>query len=495
MLKYPIIPSNPKTGDKIFAFVTIEKNSSGVYSYILHEPILTEKLKKSLKEIKEYIEEKVDIDFAQLRKIEAIKYVEDVFEKALDYFKIKRGTDERNILHYFIVRDFVGLGNIDSILKDPNLEDISCDGINIPLYVYHRDPRLGSLKTNIAFTDKDELNAFVERLSERCGKSISVSSPLLDGTLPDGSRVQATLGTDIARHGSNFTIRMFTENPLTPIDIIKSSTVDTRMMAFLWLAVEYGHSILISGGTATGKTSLLNAISLFIKPEMKIVSIEDTAELRLTHDHWVPEVARVAISEESTRQVDMYELLRESLRQRPDYIIVGEVRGKEAYVLFQQIAVGHPGLATIHAENFSKLVDRLTTPPISLPANLIENLDVLIFLERLKLKNRYTRKVNSVSEVIGYSRKYNKPYVNEIFEWEAKNDIFKTKNPSTILKKISDKTGMSDAEISNDIIRRVKVLKWMENKNIRNYKDVSMIINMFYTRPEDLIKKIEGYGA
>src|SRR3989344_9001670 len=374
MLKYPIIPSNPKTGDKIFAFVTIEKNSSGVYSYILHEPILTEKLKKSLKEIKEYIEEKVDIDFAQLRKIEAIKYVEDVFEKALDYFKIKRGTDERNILHYFIVRDFVGLGNIDSILKDPNLEDISCDGINIPLYVYHRDPRLGSLKTNIAFTDKDELNAFVERLSERCGKSISVSSPLLDGTLPDGSRVQATLGTDIARHGSNFTIRKFTEEPLTPVHLMNYGTLDVTMLAYLWFVVDYGRSILVSGGTASGKASLLNVLSLFIRSEKKIVSIEDTAELMLPHPHWVPVVARTTIGTEGRGEVDMFELLRESLRQRPDYIIVGEVRGKEAYILFQQMATGHPSIATIHAENVARLVDRLTTPPISLPGGLISTL-------------------------------------------------------------------------------------------------------------------------
>ncbi len=486
-IKYTLIPRIPSKGAPIFAFVHIAQRGKEIIYHIM-EPKLAEEDKKKLEEIKEYIQENVDIDFGQIRKREATTYVTKIFEQALNYFRIQTGTEQREIFKYFIMRDFVGLGKIEPMLKDPNIEDISCDGVGIPIYIYHRNPKLGSIKTNVVFPTQDELDAFVSKLSERCGKTISVAKPLLDGTLPDGSRVQATLGTDIARHGSNFTIRMFTEDPITPVDIIKYGSADARTMAFFWLAVEYGSSFLMSGGTATGKTSLLNAIAFFIRPEMKIVSIEDTAEIRLTHEHWVPEVARVAISEEG--KVDMYELLRESLRQRPDYIIVGEVRGKEAYVLFQQMAVGHPGLATIHAENFPKLVDRLTTAPISLPPNLMQNLDMIVFIKRMRRGNKYIRKVANVMEVIGYSRKRQEPFVNEVIRWEPKDDKFNSVGDSTVLKKIMDKTGMTVEDLQNEIKTRTAVLNWLVERNIKDYRQISDVVKMFYTSKEMLLNRM-----
>ncbi|MCX6818588.1 MAG: type II/IV secretion system ATPase subunit, partial [Candidatus Aenigmarchaeota archaeon] len=352
-MKYPLIPQKPRKGEHVFAYAHIFYNKrSNELIYNVIEPEINEIEKKVLADIKEYIQEKLNINFAQIRKKEAFGYITNIFNRALEYFKVKFETSAEEKLKYYVFRDFVGLEMIEPFMKDKQIEDISCDGVNIPLYVYHRDPRFGSLKTNIIFKSADELDLFVNKLSEKCGKSISVARPLLDGTLPEGSRVQATLGSDIARHGSNFTIRMFTEEPLTPTDIIEFGTCDPRMMAYFWILVEHGLSFLVSGSTATGKTSFLNVLSLFIKPQMKIVSVEDTSELRLSHSHWIPEVARTPISE--TGKVDMFELLKSSLRQRPDYIIVGEVRGSEAYVLFQQMATGHPGLSTIHAENMSK---------------------------------------------------------------------------------------------------------------------------------------------
>jgi flagellar protein FlaI len=392
-------------------------------------------------------------------------------------------------LKYYVIRDFIGLEKIESFMNDKFIEDISCDGINIPIYVYHRNPRLGSIKTNVIFSSGDELDSFVNKISERCGKTISVAKPLLDGTLPDGSRVQATLGSDIARQGSNFTIRMFTEKPLTPIDIINFNTADLKSMAYFWLLVEHGFSILVSGGTATGKTSLLNVLSLFIKPQMKIVSIEDTAELRLSHPHWVPEVARTPISEEG--KVDMFELLRESLRQRPDYIIVGEVRGKEAYVLFQQMAVGHAGLSTMHAENFTKLIDRLVSPPINLPANLIQNLDLIIFMKRVRKGRKYHRRINSIIEVVGYDAETKNPIINEIMTWDPKDDKIKIINKSYLLKKIADMTNMTESEVHEDITHKANVLKWVREHNITDYRKISSIINLYYTSPDFLLGKIE----
>lgn len=290
------------------------------------------------------------------------------------------------------------------------------------------------------------------------------------------------------------TIRKFTEEPLTPIHLLNYGTLDTNVLGFLWFVVDYGRSVLVSGGTASGKTSLLNVISLFIRPEKKIVSIEDTAELRLPHPHWVPVVARTAITSEGKGEVDMFELLRESLRQRPDYIVVGEVRGKEAYVLFQQMATGHPSLATIHAENTQRLIDRLTTPPISLPAGLINSLDIVVFLARMKYKDKFTRKVTEIVELGGFDQETGKPIINQIFKWKPQNDRFDIVNKSISLKKVSEFTGISEKDIRNEIERRIVVLEWMKENNILNYKDVHKIFSLYYSDPERLLSIIQGAG-
>ncbi len=486
-LRYPLIPKDPK-GGRVFAYSHIYfDQASNELIYTVIEPAINESVKKLIENIKFYIQEKLDVNFAQVRGRTAEGYVTRLIENALRYFK-ERNKETCEVVKYYVLRDFVGMEIIEPLMQDSNIEDISCDGVNIPIYVYHRDSKIGSVKTNIKFTDRDVLDSFVSKVAERCGKSISVAHPLLDGTLPNGSRVQATLGSDIARHGSNLTIRMFTENPLTPIDMVKYGTCDLKMMSYFWFLVERGASFLISGGTATGKTSFLNALSLFIKPQMKIVSIEDTAELRLPHSHWVPEVARTPLSEKGA--VDMYELLRESLRQRPDYIIVGEVRGKEAFVLFQQMSIGHPGMATIHADSFTKLIDRLTTAPISLSPNLIQNLDVIVFLRSVKIGRRYIRRVVSVIEVLGYDKKTRLPVVAETFKWNPKNDDYTSIKESILLKRTANKIGITSSSVKEDLENRSKVLEWMIRNDMKDYRKVSSIINLFYTSQDFLVEKI-----
>ncbi len=416
-LSYPLIPRNPGKADPIFAYAKIFwDDASNKYVYNLVEPRLTEKLKDVYRKVKEMLEQKLDIDFSKLKKIEAKEFLDKQLNEILSYFNFTLTENEKKILKYYMARDFTGLEMIEPLMQDPNIEDISCDGIGIPLFVFHRNPDISSVATNKMFDNAEQLDSFIIRLAQLCGKSISILDPLLDGTLPDGSRIQATLGTDIARRGSNFTIRKFTEEPLTPVHLLDYGTLDTNILAYLWFVVDYGRSILVSGGAASGKTSLLNVLSLFIKPDKKIVSIEDTAELRLPHSHWVPVVARTSIGIEGKGEVDMFELLRESLRQRPDYIVVGEVRGKEAYILFQQMATGHPSLATIHAENIPRLIDRLTTPPISLPAGLISTLDIVIFLAHMKYKNKFIRKVIEIVEIADFDSTTNTPLVNQIFK-------------------------------------------------------------------------------
>ena len=346
------------------------------------------------------------------------------------------------------------------------------------------------MMSNVVFNNADELDTFVMKLSQKCGKSISVAEPMVEGSLPDGSRVHAVLGTDIARRGSNFTIRKFTRIPLTPIHMLEYGTLNSTQLAYLWLAIENRKSILISGGTATGKTSLLNALSLFIRPSMKIVSIEDTPELRLPHPHWVPEVARTPISEgKRTGEVSLFDLLKGSLRQRPDYIIVGEVRGKEAYVLFQQMATGHAGLATVHAASLPQLIDRLTTPPINLPPTLIQNLDVIVFLLNVRVKDRYVRRVHQIVEITGV--KGDVPSTVEIFRWNPMGDKFETVGKSMVLEHIAKSLGLTEASLKEEIRTRKRILEWMKEKKMFDYREVAKIVNAYYSNPEKIIAMVE----
>ncbi|MFH0711223.1 MAG: type II/IV secretion system ATPase subunit [Candidatus Aenigmatarchaeota archaeon] len=495
-LAYSLIPTKPEKGEKILASAQIEwDNKKNKYIYTLIEPPVDDRVKSAILKIKELIEQRLDIDFSKLKKFEAVDYLHKNINELLSYYSFKLSDDEKAAVNYYIERDFVGLGKIEPFMKDPNIEDISCDGTGIPIFIFHRNPKIGSLETNVVFNDADELDSNIMRLCQLSGKSISVATPLIDGSLPDGSRIQATLATDIARRGSNFTIRKFTEEPLTPVHLLAFGTVDVPTLAYLWMAVDFGRSILVSGGTASGKTTFLNVLSLFINPDNKVVSIEDTPELKLPHPHWVPQVARTALTVEGEKkigEVDLYDLLKETMRQRPDNIIVGEVRGKEAFVLFQEMATGHASLSTIHAENPAKLIDRLTTAPISLPMSLLGSLDIVVFLLSVKYKDMNVRRVNEIFEITGMDPKTQKPQTNRIFKWNPITDKFEISGKSMVMKKISDMTGMKEEEVLNELRRRMLVLNWLKEKNISNYKDVFAVFNMYYTYPDRIISIISG---
>ncbi|MEM5766272.1 MAG: type II/IV secretion system ATPase subunit [Candidatus Aenigmatarchaeota archaeon] len=492
----PLVPKNPKKEDFILAYAKIywdEKTSRHIYQVV--EPPLTNKLKEILNKVKEIMEQKLDVDFSKLKIVEAREYLKKQILDILNYLGFKLSDAEKIALQYYIERDFIGLGKIEPLMKDDQIEDISCDGVKIPVFVFHRNPALGSLMTNIVFENAEELDSFVMRLAQLCGKSVSITNPLLSGSLPDGSRVQATLATDIARRGSNFTLRKFTEKPLTPIHLLGYKTLDIKTLAYLWFVVDMGKSVLVSGGTASGKTTLLNVLSLLIRPEEKIVSIEDTPELKLPHPHWVPHVARTAIGTEFGRkagEIDLFDLLKESLRQRPDYIVVGEVRGREAYVLFQEMATGHPSLATIHAENIPKLLDRLTTPPISLPPSLVASADVIVFMLLTRYKNKQVRRITEIMEISGIDEKTKTPIFNRVFKWNPNKDSFDVCNKSVVLKRISESTGLSEIEIREELERRMLVLDWLQRNNILEYEDFCNIINLYYKNPSRVLYFIKG---
>jgi len=485
---YPLITKNKKT----YATARIKWDAGrSELLYEVKEPELEEEMKIPLQRIESELIDRLEIDFDSFKKKKFQQFLKEETSKISDAIGIKLTKKQNDTLSYYIERDFLGLGEIEPLFQDPNLEDISCDGVGIPVFVFHRNPTYGSIRTNITFNKKQELDSFVMNLAQRCGRSISVAEPLLDGTLPDGSRVQETFGSDISRRGSTFTIRKFMKDPLTPVDMLKYETLDERMLAYLWLAVEHRKSILIAGASATGKTALLNVLSLFVDPDAKIVSIEDTAELQLPHDNWLPQVARAGFGgEKKFGEVSMFDLLKASMRQRPDYIIVGEVRGQEANVLFQEMASGHPGLSTMHADSIDAVMDRLETAPISLPSSLIEQLDLLTVIVREKVKGRYVRRVRDLVEITGFDTKNDRPRVNKVFSWKQAQDVFIYSGHSKILNDIREETGTTMESLQEELERRAAILRWMFRKGILYYKDVHKYIDMYYKAPNELLKKV-----
>ncbi|MEA3342617.1 MAG: type II/IV secretion system ATPase subunit [archaeon] len=496
---YPLTHMLSAGDEPIYAWARIAWNPElNSLEYTVVEPEITEIEKKSISRIKNAIEEKINVHFESVHQTAAESYLEHLIDQIIRQYEMRLTPEQRQKYDYYLLRSFVELDQLQPLMNDPNIEDISCDGVNIPVFVYHRNPKFGSLKTSVVFRSKEELDDFVMKLAQRCGKTISVAEPVLQGALPDGSRVQATLETDIAKRGSNFTIRKFTKEPMTPIHLMEYGTLDAKVLAYLWFVIEHNKSILVCGPTASGKTTLLNALSLFIRPSMKIVSIEDTPELRLPHMHWIPEIAREGISsytgggERRLGEVSMFDLLRGALRQRPDYLIVGEVRGKEAFILFQAMATGHAGMSTMHADSLEKVIDRLTTPPIQLPSSLLETLDLIVFAKRLRYRNHNVRRTTEVHEINYYDSDDKYLDSSRVFKWNASLDTFMFDEDSELLGRLCRDEGITESKLKSEILNRIKVLKWMKANEIRDYRQVGEIMYRYYSNPQEVMNIIEA---
>jgi len=491
-LRYPLIEP--------YAYANIrwnEKTQEVIYTLI--EPPLTDKENNLLKKLMEMVVDLLDINLMNVTEIGAVKkYLREKIDALIEDYGFDMSKPEYDKIMYYMERNFLGLSTIEPMMQDAQIEDISCDGVSVPIFIFHR--KYGSMKANVAFNDEEELNRFIVKLAQRCGKHISVADPLVDGALPDGSRLQATYssGGDIATKGSTFTIRKFTKDPLTIIDLMTFGTVPATMAAYLWLAIEFRNSVLIAGGTATGKTSCLNTLCLFLHPETKILSIEDTPELVLPHEHWVAKIARTGygpdLAEGRKRgEISMFDLLRAALRERPDELIVGEVRGKEAYVLFQAMATGHAGMATIHAESTEAVVNRLITAPISLSTGLLQHLNLILVMTNSRVKGVDVRRVKEVVEILGMDMKTDKPITNELFKWVPSGDYYEfASDRSYILNKIVGEKGISESSVWEELQRRTAILEWMKKEGIRFYKDVGRIIAIYYKSPEDILKRVFG---
>ncbi len=466
------------------------KSKGLLYSII--EPRLTRDELSKTASIEEALREVIDVKLTAAKKDSgAIYYLQQKIAPVLDDLGISLKGESYGRVMYYIVRDFVGLNEIEPMMHDPYIEDISCNGLNTPVYIVHR--RFGSVETNLIYRNPEYLSDFVVKISERCGRYISYASPLLDGSLPDGSRVQASLAKDVTTRGPTFSIRKFRSNPYSPIDLISLGTASPDIMAYLWILTQYNVSMLICGGVSTGKTTFLNAVSMFIPPENKIISIEDTRELNLTHENWIPSVSRTGfgIPESGGKrygEVSLFDLLRESFRQNPSYVVIGEVRGKEAYVMFQGMASGHASLGTIHAGSVEDVMKRLETPPIELSSSLIEALDVLIVMTNAREKGKSARRVKEIVEIQSVDYRTGRPHTKETFSWIASADEFRSSvQDSEVLKKISFEEGLGYGMISEELQRRRQVLEWMQGHGIVHYRDVCRLVNLYYKDPKTVM--------
>ena len=465
------------------------------YVYECWEPQLEEKEQTLLDTIKDALNRTLEYEWEKMAAKDKEQYLQEAVESFLKSRGIKLDPTTREKLEYYITRDFVGYGPIDALMTDARIEDVSCDGVAIPLFIFHQ--KYESVKTNVVFPDEDILNNFVVALGQRCGKQISVAAPILDGTSTEGHRVQATYAREVTTRGSSFTIRRFKEKPFTPVDLIKFGTASPEMVAYVWIAVEHGESMMVCGGTASGKTATLNAAALFIRPGAKIVSIEDTREINLPHENWIPGTTRSGIGErgadgKAPGEIDMYDLVRAALRQRPNFIIVGEVRGKETYTMFQAMATGHPTMSTMHADSVKSMVNRLENPPINTPRILLTALKFVVIQKHARVGDATVRRVTQIVELVGFEPETNELITNTVYEWDPGTDSFIYKGHSFLFDEIMEMKNMTHEEMEQEFQRRVDLVNYMVEKGMNDFREISKVVVSYYQYPEETAKRVRG---
>jgi len=474
-----------------FTFVHIYWNSKiHEMVYEIEEPILDENEKAIRDEVVTAMSEMINFDVLIKKEQDSLlQYIDERFKILITELAINLSYESYGKIYYYLCRDFIGFNETEPLLRDYFIEDIECNGINSPVYVVHRIYR--NLKTNLVFKDEDKLAGFVEKLAQRCGKYISYANPILDGSLPDGSRVNATYTKDISNKGPTFTIRKFTKTPWTPIQLLSFRTLSPEMLAYLWMLIEHKMNILIVGGTASGKTTLLNAIAFFIAPEARVVSIEDTLELNLPRDNWLPSVTRSSIGIEKAGEVDLFTLLKNSFRQNPDYVIVGEVRGKEAYVLFQGMASGHSSISTLHADSVDTVIKRLETPPIELSPTLLNTLDCVCIMTHAIVNKQETRRLKEIVEIVDVTPN-GIAMTNTPFVWNPSDDQFYFKSGSKVFEKISKRSGMPMEQLELEFRRRIKLIYNLFTNRVFEFEQMRAVVDQYYKQPEEVLRK---YGV
>ena len=384
---------------------------------------------------------------------------------------------EYKALEYLMIRDKIEMGTLKPFLSDQYIEDITCDGVG-PIFIEHKIFK--GLKSVVGFQDSKELDAFVIKLAERIKRPLTYRNPIVDSTLPDGSRINIVYGTEISKHGSNFTIRKVNEVPMSILQVIESGACNYMMAAYIWICLEYGMSMFVSGETASGKTTTLNALTTFLPPENKIVTIEDTPELTVPHRNWTREVAKAkGKGEGEGSEITMFDLLKAALRQRPNQILVGEIRGVEGSVAFSAMQTGHPVMSTFHAASVEKLIQRLCGDPINIPKTYVDNLNLVIIQSAVKLPRGGTvRRMLSVNELVGYDPETQGFSFMAAFVWDPATDsfTFTGRGSSYLLEnKIATMLGIPEnrrADIYDEVDKRAKILERLHKAGYTQFWDL-----------------------
>ncbi len=483
-----------------FARVLFDKDRSE-YLYETWEPRLNQREEDMLNLIKDSLMRTLEYNFEKMGDRNKEEFLKESVNGFIKSRSIKLDEQSRQKIVYYIIRDFIGYGPVDVMMNDLRVEDVSCDGVAIPIFLFHQ--KYESIKSTVLFKDDEHLNNFTVGLGQRCGKAISVANPILDGTTTEGHRVQATYAREVTTRGSSFTIRRFKEKPFTPVEMVKYNTASLEMVAYLWLAVEHGKSMMVCGGTASGKTATLNAAAIFIRPGAKIVSIEDTREINLPHENWIPGTTRSGVGErgidgKAPGEIDMYDLVRAALRQRPNYIIVGEVRGKETYTMFQAMATGHPTMSTMHADSVKSMVNRLENPPINTPRILLTALNFVIIQTQVRVGTSIVRRVRQVVELVGFEPETNELITNTVYEWDQASDSFVFKGHSFLFDELMEMKNLTHEEMDQEFQRRVEIIKYLVEKDMTDFKQISKVIVSYYQYPEETGRRIReemGWSA
>ncbi len=478
--------------------VTVHITDSGEYvpQYTFELPAINEATEAVLHEIKDKLVKQVSVsikEFVDPNEYETVKEkFRDKAYEVIDRYLPGLEDDEKQLVIGKLLHEMLGLGDLEILLGDPQLEEIVINGSHEPVWVYHK--QYGWVKTNVTFSDEGVIYNYASIIARRVGKQISSLNPLLDAHLPTGDRTNATL-FPISTHGNTLTIRKFARSPWTITHFIQNGTIDTDTAALLWLAVQYELNIIVSGGTGSGKTSLLNVLMPFIPPNQRIISIEDTREVRLPDFlHWVPLTTREP-NPEGKGGVSMLNLLVNSLRMRPDRILVGEIRKKrQAEVLFEAMNTGHSVYSTLHADTAQQTVRRLVNPPISIPATLIDAVDLNVVMFRDRRKNM--RRVMEVAEFIPeYGGSGSEASANVLYRWHPKQDkLLKEGRSMKMFAKLEMLVGLDTDAIQQEIDDRVSILKWMCNQDVHDVDDVGKVIAEFYQDP-DHVKDIASTNA
>ncbi len=467
------------------------------------EPLLSEGELKYLKIIENAFEKMIHSEIVIIGDKNREEYLKDRFSMIINIYLLNLDYFQKEKMFYHLLKKYIGYGKIDVLMKDPYIEDITCNGPNSQIYVNHRI--YGSIRTEVMF-EEVELNNFVMKIAQTAGRHISILQPIRDATLADGSRINITLGREVTRKGSTFTIRRFRSNPVSPVDLIKYGTFDSRQLAYLWIILEYKRSVLAAGGTASGKTTTLNALCAFIRPEDKIVSIEDTAELNLLHPNWTQSITRsgfgggAALSKASGNgsgkggaagDIELYDLLTAALRQRPEYIVVGEVRGSEAFTLFQAISVGHPCLGTIHAGSMKELLSRVESNPMNVPRSLFSSVDNIIFNSMIKKGEHYIRRASNIVEIIEIDPDRGDLITNPIFKWNPVSDTFPYSGSCALFAGIREEFGVPEGDLINELNDRAELLDNLARNDVTDYERVVNAIRTYSRDKDAMMEKME----